>query len=215
MPAIDSVSASGTSPTSAARTQLSDNFDTFLSLLTAQLSNQDPLDPMDSAQFTEQLVQYSQVEQQITTNDQLASLLEQTRVGAAASASAFLGHTATISTATAKLGEDGAVWAYDAPGSVGEITAAVKNAAGNTVYTAKIPPGAGTFEWSGRTFSGAAAPEGFYTLSLSAKDAAGEPTSSSITVDAKITGIAPSASGYAYITALGEVPYALVKSIHD
>ena len=62
----------------------SDNYDTFLILLTAQLQNQDPLAPMDSTQFTQQLVQFSQVEQQIRTNEQLEGLVGQYQAAAPA-----------------------------------------------------------------------------------------------------------------------------------
>ncbi len=55
--------------------KLADDMQQFLTLLTTQLQNQDPLSPMDSTEFTNQLVQFSQVEQQITSNQKLDSLL--------------------------------------------------------------------------------------------------------------------------------------------
>ena len=61
----------------AAQQQLSGNFSTFLTLLTTQLQNQDPMNPMDSNQFTQQLVEFSQVEQQINTNDNLKTIIGQ------------------------------------------------------------------------------------------------------------------------------------------
>ena len=61
---------------------LSSNFDTFLTILTAQIQNQDPLEPMDSTQFTDQLVQFSGVEQQIRVNTQLETLISATNSGA-------------------------------------------------------------------------------------------------------------------------------------
>ena len=63
------------SSTATASARLSNNFDTFLQLLTTQLRNQDPTQPMDANQFTQQLVQYSQVEQQLKTNDYLSALV--------------------------------------------------------------------------------------------------------------------------------------------
>src|ERR1043165_3489997 len=76
---VTPVSGTSTTPTTAgtpdAMKQLSSNFSTFLTLLTTQLQNQDPLSPMDSNQFTQQLVMFSQVEQQINTNDNLQSLI--------------------------------------------------------------------------------------------------------------------------------------------
>ena len=67
---VDAVSSfvSNQTNVSNSSSQLAENFDTFLSLLTAQLQNQDPLEPVDSTQFTQQLVQFSGVEQQIQTN---------------------------------------------------------------------------------------------------------------------------------------------------
>ena len=72
--AINTANGADAATAAGARTRLSDNYDTFLVLLTAQLQNQDPLAPMDSTQFTQQLVQFSQVEQQIRTNEQLEGL---------------------------------------------------------------------------------------------------------------------------------------------
>src|ERR1700686_3335504 len=76
--------------------QLAGNFDTFLKLLTTQLQNQDPLSPMDSNQFTQELVQFSQVEQQINTNTSLASLIALTKTQSSANAVSYLGKTITI-----------------------------------------------------------------------------------------------------------------------
>ena len=71
-------SAGGTTgvDTPSTLTGLSNNYELFLSILTTQIQNQDPLDPTDSSKYTEQLVQYSSVEQQIRTNDQLSDLLQ-------------------------------------------------------------------------------------------------------------------------------------------
>ena len=68
MDATSAVSAAAPSTATKAKTTLGSNFDTFLTLLTTQLKNQDPLSPMDSSQFTQQLVQFSQVEQSINAN---------------------------------------------------------------------------------------------------------------------------------------------------
>src|SRR5262245_26173523 len=77
--------ATGASSVSSAldKTEIASNFTMFLQLLTTQLRNQNPLDPLDTNQFTQQLVQFAQVEQQMKSNDQLASLvsLEKERAG--------------------------------------------------------------------------------------------------------------------------------------
>src|SRR3954467_13298036 len=91
-------------PTTAvpnATAQLSSNFDTFLQLLTTQLKNQDPTSPMDSNQFTQQLVQFSQVEQQINTNDNLKTLIGQGASQAGTFASAYLGKKVSVTNGNA------------------------------------------------------------------------------------------------------------------
>ena len=72
--AVSGVSTTGTSATAASRQTIAQNFDTFLQLLTTQLKNQNPLDPLDTNQFTQQLVQFTGVEQQLKTNEFLASM---------------------------------------------------------------------------------------------------------------------------------------------
>src|SRR6218665_2922595 len=82
---------------------LSSNFHTFLTILTPQIQNQDPLEPMDSTQFTEQLVQFSGVEQQIRVNTQLETLIKATNSNAGASLSGYLGQEAEIDSAGAQF----------------------------------------------------------------------------------------------------------------
>ena len=91
-----------TSSTNSAMQQLSGNMNTFLTLLTTQLQNQDPLSPMDSTQFTQQLVEYSQVEQQINTNTNLTSLISLQQAGAGAASVGYLGKKSPSPTATAR-----------------------------------------------------------------------------------------------------------------
>src|ERR1700761_2489947 len=88
--------SSGTSSNSDAMSQLSGNFSTFLTLLTTQLKNQDPTSPMDSSTFTQQLVEYSQVEQQIDSNTNLKTLITQGQSQSGAYATSYLGKTVTV-----------------------------------------------------------------------------------------------------------------------
>src|ERR1700750_1931741 len=83
--------SSGSTGHTNAMAQLSGNFSTFLTLLTTQLKNQDPMSPMDSNQFTQQLVEFSQVEQQIDTNTNLKTLISQGTTQAGTFATAYLG----------------------------------------------------------------------------------------------------------------------------
>src|SRR5690242_5441077 len=104
--------ASTASGAASAQKQLSSNFDTFLTLLTTQLKNQDPLAPMDSNQFTQQLVQFSQVEQQINSNKNLESLIALTKGRSAADAVSYLGKVVTLTDGSAALMNGQAKWAY-------------------------------------------------------------------------------------------------------
>src|ERR1700733_3549503 len=88
--------ANGTDTSADAMSQLSGNFSTFLTLLTTQLKNQDPTSPMDSNQFTQQLVEFSQVEQQINTNTNLQSLITQGTTNASAITTSYLGKNVSV-----------------------------------------------------------------------------------------------------------------------
>ena len=111
-----------TSQATGARTRLSDNYDTFIVLLTAQLQNQDPLAPMDSTQFTQQLVQFSQVEQQIRTNEQLEGLVGQYQAASAGAALSYLGKDAIIEANETYLANGTANWAYNLPANAETLT---------------------------------------------------------------------------------------------
>src|SRR5882762_6465018 len=83
--------ASGVPTTSVAnKATLAQNFDTFLTLLTTQLKNQNPLEPLDTNQFTQQLVSFTQVEQQMKMNTQLASLISIEQMAQSTAAMAYL-----------------------------------------------------------------------------------------------------------------------------
>src|SRR4051812_43519004 len=85
--ATAAATAPGGDTSTLGRARLAENFDTFLSLLTAQLKNQDPLSPLDSNQFTQQLTQMTGVEQQLLTNDLLKKLISNTGSGVATAVS--------------------------------------------------------------------------------------------------------------------------------
>lgn len=95
---------------SSSSASLAQNFDTFLTLLTAQLQNQDPLEPVDSTEFTNQLVQFSGVEQQIETNKNIAELITLTANSQAASLAGYLGQTVEVNSLAASLGSEGIEW---------------------------------------------------------------------------------------------------------
>ena len=94
--ATASATGTATSTTGVANKTIADNFQTFLTLLTTQLKNQNPLDPLDTNQFTQQLVQFAQVEQQLKSNDQLATLVSLQKTAQATAALGFVGQTVGV-----------------------------------------------------------------------------------------------------------------------
>ena len=153
-----------------AQQTLSSNYNMFLQLLTAQLRNQDPMSPMDSSQFTQQLVEYSQVEQQITTNDNLSSLISLTKSAAGSNAVNYLGHTALTQGGTTSLAGGAADWSYSMPGGAANVTMSIADADGNTVFSTAgdTSSGAHDFVWDGKNANGVVQPDGAYTLSVAA-----------------------------------------------
>ena len=100
----------------SSRTSLADNYEMFLNLLTAQMKNQDPLDPLDSTQFVDQLVSFSGVEQQIAQNQNLESLLIVQSAAAQTSSVGYIGRVATALTPDSRLESGTAAWQYELPG---------------------------------------------------------------------------------------------------
>jgi flagellar basal-body rod modification protein FlgD len=170
---IGPVAATGTA--SRSESQLAANFDTFLLLLTAQLKNQDPLEPMDTNEFTQQLVQFSQVEQQINSNKNLESLIALTKAGSAADAVSYLGKTLTLTDGTAALMNGEANWVYALDNDAATATLTILDARGQVVHTTQAELGAGvhSFEWNGLGNGGVPLPPGPYKLLVIAKTSDG------------------------------------------
>ncbi len=161
--------ASGTNNGTIAAT-----FDQFLTLLTTQLQNQNPLDPLDTNQFTQQLVQFAGVEQQLKTNSQLENLVAQGKAQNVPVAAGFVGMKITADGATSTLANGQANWSLKSPAS-GTARFTITDASNKTVYTEtrKITAGSQGFQWNGRDANKVALPAGNYRLSIDAKDASG------------------------------------------
>ena len=190
--AVDSVSpSSSTSAVSSARSTIAGNFDTFLSILTTQLKNQNPLDPLDTNQFTAQLVQFSGVEQQLKTNEFLEALLLNTQTSYRADAVSYIGKQVSASGETAELVDGGAYWAYNADANVANATVSIKDAAGNVVYTetGSLNAGPGAFLWDGVGSDGNTKPDGIYTIEIKGTNLAGNEVKVSTSSVGIVTGV--------------------------
>lgn len=176
MAVTSATSASAAASQSAAsRTTIANNFDTFLLLLTTQLKNQNPLDPLDTNQFTQQLVQFAGVEQQIRTNESLEALVNLNKTSQLSTAMSYVGATVTADGATSALKQGVATWYITSPRAA-SATINVSDSTGNVVFTQETTLDAGTYayNWDGKLANGQTAPEGQYTIKINAKDASGQ-----------------------------------------
>jgi flagellar basal-body rod modification protein FlgD len=169
--------------------QLAGNFDTFLQLWTTQLQNQNPLDPLDTNQFTQQLVEFASVEQQINMNTNLQTLISMQQTSEATSALQLVGSTITVSGNSATLSNatnSPATWSLNAA-TPATANVTITSAAGTTVYTGTRSLNAGTqsFTWSGKGNNGQTWPDGTYTLSINATGANGQ----AVTVSTQVQGV--------------------------
>jgi flagellar basal-body rod modification protein FlgD len=173
---ISAVNTSNAAQTAQSRQTLSGNFDTFLKLLTTQLQNQDPLEPLDSTKFTEQLVSYSQVEQQINTNSKLSSLLAVATTSLGANAVSYLGKVALTADSTSSLVNGAAEWRYNVPAGATSVQLSISDANGNVVRTLAGETGSGAhdFAWDGMNSAGTQLADGQYRLTVTAKDVNGD-----------------------------------------
>ena len=174
--------ANGTQSSSSALNQLSGNFSTFLTLLTTQLKNQDPTSPMDSNQFTQQLVEFSQVEQQINTNSNLNTLITQGQTQIGAYATSYLGKSVSVTNGNAALSNGSATWTYNLGTAASQSTLTVTDANGKVVYSAPGETAAGNhqFVWNGQDSNGNQLNDGTYTLAVAAQGASGSAVTSTV-----------------------------------
>ena len=184
--------ATATSTSSGASSQLSANFDTFLTLLTTQLRNQDPLQPLDTEKFTEQLVQFASVEQSIQTNQHLEALIALQTSSANETALAMVGRIANVETDVATLTNEPARWTYQLPQDAAAVTAQVFDARGALVAVLQGPATAGSHDinWSGETNGGATASAGAYRLVVNAVDGDGAPVETNVSSRGRVDAVA-------------------------
>jgi flagellar basal-body rod modification protein FlgD len=169
---------------------LADNFQTFLTLLTTQLQNQNPLDPLDTNQFTQQLVQFASVEQELKTNDQLTTLVSLQQTAQSTQALTFVGKTAVVEGSTAAMTNSSATWLLDVPSS-SDINVTIASSTGQNVFSGTYTVSAGddqVFNWNGLGTDGSAWPDGNYTLTATGTDSSGNP----VAISTKIEGVVSS-----------------------
>jgi flagellar basal-body rod modification protein FlgD len=201
--------------TAQQRISLADDFTQFLTLLTTQLQNQDPLSPMDSTEFTNQLVQFSQVEQQINSNQKLDSLLQLQMASISSVALGYVGMD--VSYLSAEMNFDGTEpvtvnYALAEGATVAKMN--VYNEDEELVYSIEAPKSVGKNEivWTGMTKDGTMAEPGTYTVSIDAANSAGEPIETTTVVSGRVRGI-ESQNGLVYLL-IGERAVSLATVVN-
>jgi flagellar basal-body rod modification protein FlgD len=191
LPTSTSSSASSASSANAlASQQIAGNFQSFLTLLTTQLQNQNPLDPLDTNQFTQQLVEFAGVQQQLNTNDSLATLVSLQQTAQSTQALGFVGKTAVVNGSTAALTNGTATWELSVP-SASNVNVTIASSTGQTVFSGTYSVAAGDnqpFTWNGQGNDGTQWPAGNYTMTATATDS----SNNSVAVTTQVQGVVTS-----------------------
>ena len=194
----------------------------FLTLMLAQLKNQDPTSPVDSNEFLQQLASLSEVQGITQLNTSFSTLSNSLVSSQALQASSLLGHQALVSNSTANLTSAGGTvnGAVSVPQTSPQVVLNIANSAGVLVQSINLgaqSAGLADFTWNGQTSSGTAAPAGTYTLSAQVSGVTGgtaigtlvSGTVDSVTMGSGSTGLTLNISG------LGSVPFSSVQQISN
>lgn len=216
---VSATTAANTADLTAGQTNLATANQTFLKLLTTQLQNQDPTAPLDSNQFTQQLVQLTGVQQQLLSNQLLQQLVTSSSGGTGVSgAVGLIGKTVSSTSAGNVLAGGKADWTYTLPAGAASATLSVQNAAGATVWSgaaSDLSAGDHTFSWKGVSTDGRQlADGGSYTFSVAAKNASGSDLAAPVGRQGVVTSVATDASGAVILNlASGSVPLTSVSRV--
>ena len=208
-------STASSSGASGNGSEIASNFTQFLTLLTTQLKNQNPLDPMDTNQFTQQLVQFAGVEQQLKSNDRLDSILTASKSASSAAATSYIGKSITADGSSSQLSNGAASWTLTPARAASKAVVTILDSKNNVVasQSTSLTAGSQTYGWNGKTSAGLTAPDGTYTIKVSASDATG----ANVAVDTQLNGTVDSVdlSGAAPVLMIGsqKVPLSSVQSI--
>lgn len=177
--------------TATSTNKLAKDLDSFLLLLTSQLKNQDPLSPMDSTEFTNQLTQFAQVEQQINMNSSLNNLIGLTQQSIVSNAVNYIGKTIEGESNQAPLQNGALKAAYGLLADAKSVSLVVRDDTGNIVFSkaGEITKGVHPFNWDGKDQYGVQLPDGSYSISVTSLSADEKPVENYVTAFGKVTGV--------------------------
>jgi flagellar basal-body rod modification protein FlgD len=187
--AVDTKTAANT--VNAGIGSLANNYETFLKLLTTQLKNQDPLSPLETNEFTQQLTQMTGVQQQLLTNQLLTQMISQGQVGLSGTAVSLIGKEVTAENPNVTLTDGVAKFGYSLGEGAADTTLEVLNSNGQVVWSGKASDntaGPHSFEWNGRDSFGRRLPDGGnYAMRVTALNASGSSVASVTSVTGVVT----------------------------
>jgi flagellar basal-body rod modification protein FlgD len=189
-------SSTATSTGNNALNSLSANFGDFLKLLMTQLQNQDPSSPLDTNQFTSELVQFSSVEQQINTNTSLTQLIQLTQAGEVMQGSSMTGKRVTVSSDHVPLQNGQGTIQFTAPAAE-PVDIAIYSDSGAKLSDQMLmaTKGSNTWTWNGTTSSGSTVPDGSYKVAVTGANADGTTSALTFSVIGTATGVQNQSNG--------------------
>ncbi|CUW37241.1 putative Flagellar hook capping protein flgD [Magnetospirillum sp. XM-1] len=181
--------AAAATGSAAGKATLGSNFNTFLTMLTTQLKHQDPLSPMDSTQFTNQLVQFSSVEQQINANSNLEKLIKLQQSAQTSQGINYLGQTVEVSGTDLPLQDGAASLTYTLPKEARDVKIVIKDSSGKQVdsITGETAAGTHNLSWNGKDASGTQLSDGRYSISVTATATDGTSITTTSTTFGRVT----------------------------
>lgn len=169
--ALSGATSGSTSASSSSTSDAESVQTTFLTLLTTQLKNQDPLDPVNSAETTSQLAQIATVEGVSTLNQTLSTLMSNLESTDAIGAANLVGHSVLVEGKDISLSSGSAVGGVELDSAADSVVVTIKNSSGQTVQTVDLgalPAGTNTFTWDGTDSDGNTVSDGTYYISVAA-----------------------------------------------
>jgi len=188
---LDPINSSTSGQAARASASLGNDIDNFLKLLTVQLKNQDPTDPMDTNAVTQQIATLSQVEQQINTNKNLETLITLMNSTQYNSIVNYIGKQIEAPGNAGALENGHALFAYYLQDNAARTNVTIKDQAGNIVYQGlgATARGRNQIDWDGKSTNGQTMPEGTYTIEIEALDANNNPVQSQVFTTGVVTSI--------------------------
>ena len=190
----------------------------FLTLLVAQMQNQDPLNPTDSTEWTSQLAQYSQLEQSMNLNTTMDKLVEGQKSSERLSALSLIGKQAVVEGSTFQLGDGSVEIGYRVDGTAGDIQLHIEDSNGrrvSTLYPADRTSGNHFLTWQGMDENGQHLPAGEYSIVVEAQSTEGGTVGVSPLVRTDVTGVDLGESGAMLLTDVGEFSLSDIYGVYD